>query len=398
MQGEYPGFKVTYTDEELAEHFLLTPAERALVDTCRGDVNRHGMAVLLKTVQYLGYFPAELSHVPEVVRTFIAHQLQLLWDHTPTYPCHPSTRDVHVALIRQHTGCRFPTGDDKQELEIWLQTSGALNAPTEEALRECAYTRLRALGIELPAPHELHRIVQAALRGFFQDVYDRVAARLSVDVRTALDALLVVHPEETHSLFEQLKAEPMAPGAQSLQQEVIRLQTLRAVALPAEALADVPFKVLQLLKRRAHTEDASLMRAHPTPIRYTLLASCVQLRTMDVTDDAVWMTLDVIRRIETQTEKHLEKTLLQDIKRVAGKVQLLYRIAEAVVEAPDGTIRNVLFPCVTEDTFHDLVAEAHASHPVRLKNSAASIQLKPLRFGVYWAKGWCHHLQPEERP
>jgi hypothetical protein len=36
--------------------------------------------------------------------------------------------------------------------------------------------------------------------------------------------------------------------------------------------------------------------------------------------------------------------------------------------------------------------------PVRLKNSAASIQLKPLRFGVYWAKGWCHHLQPEERP
>jgi hypothetical protein len=119
---------------------------------------------------------------------------------------------------------------------------------------------------------------------------------------------------------------------------------------------------------------------------------------MDVTDDAVWMTLDVIRRIETQTEKHLEKTLLQDIKRVAGKVQLLYRIAEAVVEAPDGTIRNVLFPCVTEDTFHDLVAEAHASHPVRLKNSAASIQLKPLRFGVYWAKGWCHHLQPEERP
>ena len=64
MKGDYPGFKVTYTDEELAEHFLLTPAERALVETCRGDVNRHGIAVLLKAVQYLGYFPAELSQVP----------------------------------------------------------------------------------------------------------------------------------------------------------------------------------------------------------------------------------------------------------------------------------------------------------------------------------------------
>ena len=40
------------------------------------------MAVLLKTVQYLGYCPEDLQHVPLAVRTFIAHQLHLLWDHT----------------------------------------------------------------------------------------------------------------------------------------------------------------------------------------------------------------------------------------------------------------------------------------------------------------------------
>jgi Domain of unknown function (DUF4158) len=363
MKGDYPGFKVTYTDEELAEHFLLTPAERALVETCRGDVNRHGLAVLLKAVPYLGYFPEELCQVPPVVRTFIAHQLQLLWDETTNYPRHPRTRDVHVALIRQHTGFRFPTGQDKQELETWLRTHGAPDAPTEEDLRECAYARLRALGIELPAIQELHRIVQAALRGFFQDVYDRVAARLTAPIRAALDALLVVGPEETQSMFDRLKDEPAAPGVKNLQQEVTKLHTLRTLALPAEALADIPFKVLQTLKRRAHNEDASRMRAHPAPIRYTLLASLVHVRTMEVTDDAVRMMLEVIRRIDTQTEKHLEKTILQDVKRVTGKVQLLYRIAEAVVEAPDGTIRNLLFPCVKEATFHDLVAEAKASHP-----------------------------------
>jgi hypothetical protein len=48
----------------------------------------------------------------------------------------------------------------------------------------------------------LHRIVQAALRGFFQDVYDRVAVRLSASLRTALDALLVAGPEATPSLVE----------------------------------------------------------------------------------------------------------------------------------------------------------------------------------------------------
>src|SRR6266850_823627 len=363
MTGDYPRFKASYTHEELVEHFLLSPAEHALVDTCRGDVNRHGVAVLLKAVQYLGYFPDDLQQVPEAIRTFIAHQLQLLWDHTADYPRHHSTREVHMTLIRQHTGFRFPTGQDKQALETWLHIHGAVEAPTEEDLCECAYARLRALGLELPAESELWRIVRAALHSFFDDLYQSVTAQLSETVRTTLDALLMVASDEGQSAFDQLKAEPSAPGVKPLQQEVAKLQALRANGVPAEALAGVPFKVRQTLKRRAHNERAGEMRVHPAPIRYTLLACFIHVRTMEVTDDVVRMLLEIIRRIETQTEKHLHKALLRDIKRVVGKVQILFRGAEAVVEAPGGTIREVLFPRVGEATFRELVAEAKASGP-----------------------------------
>jgi Domain of unknown function (DUF4158) len=251
MKGNYPRFKAMCAHEELVEHFLLSPTEHALVDTCRGDVNRHGVAVLLKAVQYLGYFPDDLRQVPEAVRIFIAHQLQLLWDHTEDYPRHHSTRDVHVALIRQHTGFHFPTGQDKQALETWLRIHGALEAPMEEDLCECAYARLRTLGLELPAESELRRMVRAALRGFFDDLYQRVTAQLSETVRATLDALLMVDPDETQSAFDRLKAEPSAPGVKPLQQEIAKLQALRAIGVPAEALAAVPFRVLQTLKRRA---------------------------------------------------------------------------------------------------------------------------------------------------
>ena len=53
-------------------------------------------------------------------------------DHAEAYPRHPSTRDVHLALIRQHTGFRFSTLQDKHALETWLRTEGAPGAPTEE--------------------------------------------------------------------------------------------------------------------------------------------------------------------------------------------------------------------------------------------------------------------------
>jgi Domain of unknown function (DUF4158) len=132
MQGDYPRFNTTYTHEELVEHFLLTPADRTLVNTCRGEANRHGVAVLLKSVQYLGYFPDSLGQVPEAVRTFIARQLELLWDHTADYPWQSRSHETHLALIRQYTGYRFPTSHDKQVLEPWLRTTGAATAPTEE--------------------------------------------------------------------------------------------------------------------------------------------------------------------------------------------------------------------------------------------------------------------------
>ena len=134
MKGDYPCFKATYGHEELVEHFLLSPADRAVVDTCYGETNRHGVAVLLKAVQSLGYFPEDLQHVPLALRTCIAHQLDLLWDHTADYPWQSSTRDRHLALIRQSTGWRFPTAQDKQALETWLQTQAAPRGPTEADL------------------------------------------------------------------------------------------------------------------------------------------------------------------------------------------------------------------------------------------------------------------------
>ena len=146
-------------------------------------------------------FSDTLQHVPEAVRVFIAHQLQLLWDHTAAYPWQSRSHDTHLALIRQHLDWRFPTAQDKQDLERWLQTVTGPEAPTEADLSESAYTRLRALRIELPTERELQRLVRTALWGFFHAIYTNVTAQLSEPVRTALDQLLVIAPEASQSIF-----------------------------------------------------------------------------------------------------------------------------------------------------------------------------------------------------
>ena len=73
MVKAYPQLRSSYSHEEMVEHFLLTPAELQLVLTCRGDANRCGMALLLKTISHLGYVPDPMPQIPEEV----AHSLPL---------------------------------------------------------------------------------------------------------------------------------------------------------------------------------------------------------------------------------------------------------------------------------------------------------------------------------
>jgi hypothetical protein len=123
MTGDYPRFTATYAQEDLVEHFLLTPAERTLIDTCRGEVHRHAVAVLLKAGSYLGYCPDDLRQVPSATKTFLAHQLGLLWDRTADDAWRSGTHDAHLVLMHQHTRYRLPTGQDKHALAPWLRTA-----------------------------------------------------------------------------------------------------------------------------------------------------------------------------------------------------------------------------------------------------------------------------------
>ncbi len=82
---------------------------------------------------------------------------------------------------------------------------------------------------------------------------------------------------------------------------------------------------------------------------------------MEVTDDITRMAIDLIHRLDTRSEKQIHREFLADLKRVDGKMQILSRVAEAVVEQPDGIVREVIFSQVKEETFHNLVTEFRAS-------------------------------------
>ena len=108
---------------------------------------------------------------------------------------------------------------------------------------------------------------------------------------------------------------------------------------------------------------ANELRAHSTETRATLMAALLWSREREITDGLLDLLVRVIHKIGARVERRVEKELLEDLKKVTGKTNLLFQMAEAAVKNPEGTVREVLYPVVGEATLKELVKEYKGSGP-----------------------------------
>lgn len=62
-----------------------------------------------------------------------------------------------------------------------------------------------------------------------------------------------------------------------------------------------------------------------------------------MTDSVVELLIAIVHKIGAKAERRVEREHLADLKRVNDKTNMLYRLAEAVLDNPDGIESEVLF-------------------------------------------------------
>lgn len=203
----------------------------------------------------------------------------------------------------------------------------------------------------------------------------RVMERLSPDSRSRLQALLqpllegtAAQPDNSEAPpprapLHELRSEPGKPCLQTIEEELTKLELVRSIALPADLFAETPAKILQSYRQRVAVEELFELRRHPEPLRFTLLAAYCHVRSQELTDTLLELLLEMVHRISARAEKRVREELQRNVRHIPGKNKLLFQIAEVAVARPEGTIRDVLFPVVSERVFNDLVAESHSVGP-----------------------------------
>ncbi len=360
-------------DSSTEDTWALTPAEYALVMT-KSRGNRFSFALLLTFFRERGRFPREETEVEPQGIAALSQQLDLPTPKSDEALLTGRTAERWRAEIRHRFGFRETTVADAEMLTVWLRDHVAGEVGGEiEPLIERLETRCHALAIEPPTPDRVERIVRTALRAHEERFHTEVYERLSPETRERLDALLRAEKADGDNALEdtggaaavllKLRGNPGRASLASMQEELAKLELIRQIALPADLFDDTSPRVLERCRWRVSVEAPHELRRHPDAARLTWLAAFVYLRARSLTDDLVDLLIETIHRIGARAERKVERELLDDLKRVTGKQNLLFELADASLARPDGVVRDVVFPVVGEQKLRDLVKEWKATGP-----------------------------------
>jgi len=357
--------------DELVEKWTLLDDEQVLVAGKRG-ATRLGFVLLLKFYLQHGRFPRGWGALPDDAVRFLAEQVKVPASELGSYEWVGRTNRYHQAQIREHLGFRECSVEDAEKLVAWLAAEVGEDERQRDRVREHLLARCRDQRIEPPTPGRVDRIVRSALHQAEIAMTCRIAARLPAVTMQRLRLLVSGSDhdgdggDDGDSVLASVKSDPGNVSLESMLAEIRKLRAVRAIGLPPGLFSDIAPKVLAEWRARAAVESPSHLRTHSGELQLTLLAALLHAREREITDTLVDLLISTVHRINARADRRVSQELVNAFKKVTGKENILFAIAEAALEAPDDPVRSVVFPAVNggEQTLRELVHEYKTKGPV----------------------------------
>jgi TnpA family transposase len=346
--------KRVWSLEELHESWSLTSSDIERMPD-KQPAGRLWFVAQLAFYRENARFPEHRNAFAPAVLAHLAEQIGVSASVIDAYEWTVRTERRHREVILDQLSVR-PFDDAAEEaFRAWLMSDALPKEPNADTLDEWVTSWLLRSKVDRPGDYRFDRAMRSAKREHEERVFATVLARLDAGMRVRLDGLLA------DEAFERVRADPGRVGLKSLLGEVEKLKRLRELGLPAGILKPFHGELVKRFRRRAATESVWELGRHPDEIRLPLLVFYCVPREADLVDGLVELLMQITHKMTEKAERRVVEELLADFQAVRGKTGILYRIAEAAAEKPDGIVRDVIYPVASEETIEALVKEYRAS-------------------------------------
>jgi TnpA family transposase len=315
------------SEDELARHWNLSPADLAEVAQCRGPDHRRRFALQLCMLRAHGRFLDDYRQAPLKIVNHLSRQLGLPPVLFLDRPGRAQTERAQALRIRRYLGLRRFDDAATVDLRDWLR-QGALEGRGAAELLARAEDKLREWRVMLPAVSTLERLVIAEVAHATTSLFETVANRVPAALQASIDLLVEVPEGDARSSLFRLKEYPKAATAAAIKGDLVRLRLIEdLLGTGGAGLDDLDPRIVRQLGALGRRYDAGDLRRFARPKRIALVA-CYLVEARKTLLDQIVETNDLFLTAMNRKSRNAVEQRRKGLRRRARDG--LHRVLDAV--------------------------------------------------------------------
>lgn len=335
---------------ELAVYFTLTPTDMEAIELLRVPHMRLGFALLVGTLRYLGFFPVNLTEVPEAVLKYLADQVSVPVESMTAYWDWPENRRRHIGQVMAHLGFRRPEEADLSALAAWL-VDRALQNERPSHLLQLACERLYQNRLVRPGLTRLEEMIAEVRQQAWQVTVTALVGPLSEADKQQLAEILQPMPGTGVTPLSWLRRSAEGYSARDILDTLAKLAYVRQWPLLDWKLGPLPRSRHQFLARLArHNSNQGLQRRQPATQRQAILVAFLLWTHETLIDEVVDLFDRCLADLLRKSQRDLREYHLAHRTQLDQLVTYFEAITDVLVdsEVEDDAVRAAIYRRIPE--------------------------------------------------
>ena len=250
--------------------------------------------------------------------------------------------------IREYLGYRISTIQDSTNIIDYLVDKLIPRHLSETVLHEQVRMYFVKNKIEIVSTNQLEHYIASATQKFEQQFIGKIFDNLTQEQFVLIDLTLETDINIDNEIIElsELKKDIAGAKIKNVQGAIDKINLLQQIKLPETIVDSVDRKFLLKYYERVMAFAPSNIKDFAPMTKYATMAVFCHIRLELLLDSLTDTMIKLLKKLKSRAEKHVDNYILQEVKRVDGKFDILGKLAVLNAENPKSVIEDKIYPTV----------------------------------------------------
>ena len=341
-------------------NYNLSLEDISLCKTKRSKANQLTFGIMLSYFKARSQFPSSKQNIISTQLVLeVSQQLAIDPMHVILLELHSRTSERYRQDIRKYLGYRISTLDDNTHIINHLIDRLIPRHLPESVLLEQVRMYFLKNKIEVVSTKQLKSYISSATQKFEQQFVSQIFDYLKQEQLVLIDLILDTNDDVANGVIElsELKKDTAGAKIKNIQGAIDKINLLQRIKLPEHILDSVDRKFLLKYYERVMAFAPSNIKDFAPMKKYVTMAIFCHIRLELLLDSLADTMIKLLKKIKSGAEKHVDRYILAEVKRVNGKFDILEKLAVLNAQNPESIIEDTIYPVVPRNTLEALIED-----------------------------------------